>query len=117
MLPGRISTSAGHVPEAVYRREADLAGQIDAVVNLGARFDIRVYWLPALAEMPVWELDQPENVEPERVRPRKLFGAVPARVKLVPIDFDREEPGTVLHRTATRRRSGRSSSGRQSLNT
>ena len=39
------------------------AGQIDAVVNLGAGFDTRAYRLPALADTPVWEVDQPENVE------------------------------------------------------
>lgn len=71
-------------------------GQLDAVVNLGAGFDTRVYRLPALADMPVWEVDQPENVEPKRARLRKLFGAVPLHVTLVPIDFDREELGTVL---------------------
>jgi len=72
------------------------AGQIDAVVNLGAGFDTRVYRLSALADMPVWEVDQPEIVEPKRARLRKLFGTVPAHVTLVPIDFDHEELGPVL---------------------
>jgi methyltransferase (TIGR00027 family) len=71
-------------------------GQIDAVVNLGAGFDTRAYRLPALADVPVWEVDQPENIEPKRVRLRKLFREVPAHVTLVPIDFDREELGAVL---------------------
>jgi methyltransferase (TIGR00027 family) len=71
-------------------------GHIDAVVNLGAGFDTRVYRLPALANMPAWEVDQPENVEPKRARLRNLFGAVPPHITLVPIDFDREELGTVL---------------------
>lgn len=74
----------------------EAAGQIDAVVNLGAGFDTRAYRLPALADMPVWEVDQPENIEPKRVRLQKLFGAVPAHVTLVSIDFDREELGAVL---------------------
>ena len=71
-------------------------GRIEAVVNLGAGFDTRVYRLPALADIPAWEVDQPENVESKRARLRKLFGTVPAHVTLVPIDFDREELGTVL---------------------
>ena len=71
-------------------------GQIDAVVNLGAGFDTRVYRLPALADVPVWELDQRENIDAKRARLRRLFGAVPAHVELVPIDFDREELGIVL---------------------
>jgi methyltransferase (TIGR00027 family) len=74
----------------------EAASQIDAVVNLGAGFDTRVYRLPALAGKPVWEVDQPENIEPKRVRLQKLFGAVPAHVTLVPIDFDREELATQL---------------------
>jgi methyltransferase (TIGR00027 family) len=74
----------------------EAAGEIDAVVNLGAGFDTRVYRLPALADIPAWEVDQPENVEPKRARLRKLFGTVPAHVTLVPIDFDREELGAVL---------------------
>jgi methyltransferase (TIGR00027 family) len=71
-------------------------GQIEAVVNLGAGFDTRVYRLPALTGVPVWEVDQPENINPKRGRLRKLFGAVPAHVTLVSIDFDREELGPVL---------------------
>ena len=71
-------------------------GQIGAVVNLGAGFDTRVYRLPALTEVPVWEVDQPENIEPKRDRLRKLFGEVPAHVELVPIDFDHEELDAVL---------------------
>ena len=72
------------------------AGQIGAVVNLGAGFDTRAYRLPALADMPVWEVDQPQNIEPKRVRLRKLFGEVPPHVTLVPIDFDSDELGAVL---------------------
>ncbi|MFB0515365.1 MAG: SAM-dependent methyltransferase [Candidatus Neomarinimicrobiota bacterium] len=71
-------------------------GQINAVVNLGAGFDTRAYRQPALADVPTWELDHLANIEPKRIRLRKLFGAVPAYVKLVPIDFDREELGAVL---------------------
>ncbi len=70
--------------------------QIDAVVDLGAGFDTRAYRLPALAAMPVWEVDQPENVGPKQARLRKLLGEVPIHVKLVPIDFDREELEAVL---------------------
>jgi methyltransferase (TIGR00027 family) len=74
----------------------DSAEQIDAVVNLGAGFDTRAYRLPVLDNKLVWEVDQPENVEPKRARLRKLFGAVPPHVTLASIDFDREELGTVL---------------------
>jgi methyltransferase (TIGR00027 family) len=72
------------------------AGQIDAVVNLGAGFDTRAYRLPALAKIPVWEIDQPENIESKRAQLKRLFRNVPAHVTLVPIDFDHEELGAVL---------------------
>ncbi len=69
---------------------------IDAVVNLGAGFDTRVYRLPAVAKVPAWEVDQAENIDPKRSRLRKLFGAVPPHVTLVSIDFDREQLATAL---------------------
>jgi len=74
----------------------ELVGQIDAVVNLGAGFDTRAYRLPALADMRVWEVDQSENIEPKRVRLQKLFGAIPAHVTLVSINFDRDDLDAVL---------------------
>lgn len=70
--------------------------QVNAVVNLGAGFDTRAYRLPALSNMPVWEVDQPENIKSKQNRLYKLFGAVPSHVRLVPIDFDRDELGSVL---------------------
>lgn len=69
---------------------------VEAVVNLGAGFDTRAYRLPALARVPVWEVDQTENIEAKRSRLKKLFKGVPAHVTLVPIDFEREELGPVL---------------------
>jgi len=71
-------------------------GNISSVVNLGAGFDTLAYRLPALADIPVWEVDQPVNIKAKRARLRKLFGEVPAHAKLVPIDFDREDLGAVL---------------------
>jgi methyltransferase (TIGR00027 family) len=71
-------------------------GQIDAVVNLGAGFDTLAYRLPTLTDLPVWEIDQPENIESKRAAVQKLFGGVPAHITLVPIDFDRQELGSVL---------------------
>jgi len=75
---------------------ADSVNRINAVVNLGAGFDTRAYRLPVLSDTPVWEVDQPENIQSKQVRLYKLFGSVPFHVRLVPIDFDREELGSVL---------------------
>ena len=62
--------------------------QIEAVVNLGAGFDTRAYRLPALANLPIWEVEQSENIKPKQSRLLKLFGEIPSHVRLVPIDFD-----------------------------
>jgi methyltransferase (TIGR00027 family) len=70
--------------------------QIEAVVNLGAGFDTRAFRLPALAEVPTWEVDQPENIDAKRSRLEKLFQPIPTHVTLVPIDFDHEDLATVL---------------------
>ena len=71
-------------------------GQAETVVNLGAGIDTRAYRLPALARLPVFEVDLPENIDAKRSRLKKILGGVPAHVKLVPIDFDREDLGAVL---------------------
>jgi methyltransferase (TIGR00027 family) len=67
-----------------------LGAGIDAVANLGAGLDTRAYRLPALARLVVFEVDLPDNIQPKRLRLRKLYGQVPDHVRLVPIDFDRE---------------------------
>jgi methyltransferase (TIGR00027 family) len=72
------------------------SGQIDAVINLGAGLDTRAYRLSPLSHVPVWELDQPENIEPKRAALRTLFRTVPKHVALVSIDFDRQELAPVL---------------------
>jgi methyltransferase (TIGR00027 family) len=74
----------------------EAVGDIDAVVSLGAGFDTRMYRLPALADVPAWEVDQSQNIEAKRARLTKVFGKVPGHVKLVPIDFDCEELAVVL---------------------
>jgi methyltransferase (TIGR00027 family) len=74
----------------------DSSNRIEAVVNLGAGFDTRAYRLPALYDIPVWEVDQSENIKAKQLRLRKVFGTIPSHVKLVAIDLDIENPGTIL---------------------
>ena len=71
-------------------------GEVEAVVNLGAGFDTRAYRLPGLVKVPVWEVDQPDNIDAKRSRLRRVLRELPAHVTLVPIDFDRQELGAVL---------------------
>ncbi|QUH03952.1 SAM-dependent methyltransferase [Saccharopolyspora erythraea] len=61
---------------------------LDAVVILGAGFDTCAYRLPSLARIPVFEVDQPENIARKRARLLKLYGRVPEPVRLVPVDFE-----------------------------
>ncbi len=70
--------------------------QVETMVNLGCGIDTRTYRLPALAKLPVFEVDLPENIDAKRSRLKKVLGGVPAHVTLVPIDFDREDLGAVL---------------------
>ncbi len=77
-------------------RIADSRNQVEAMVNLGAGFDTRPYRLPALSGLPVWEVDQRENVEPKEKRLRRVLGTIPANVKLVVADFDRDDLGSIL---------------------
>jgi len=69
---------------------------IDAMVNLGAGFDTRAYRLPALAGVPVWEVDQPRNIALKQALLRKRLGFIPTHVTLVPTDFDRQDLGATL---------------------
>jgi methyltransferase (TIGR00027 family) len=72
------------------------SNRIKAVVNLGAGFDTRPYRLTELTNLPVWELDQLENIKTKKSRLRKIFGKIPPHVKLLAIDFDRENLSSEL---------------------
>lgn len=74
----------------------DSVNKIGAVVNLGAGFDTRAYRLKELSDIPVWELDQPKNIEAKKIQLGKVFETIPSHVKLVPIDFDHQDINTKL---------------------
>ena len=71
---------------------------VDVIVNLGAGYDTRVYRLPALATVPVWEVDQSVNIEAKEKMVKKALGRIPTHVTLVPINFIEQELGEVLKR-------------------
>ena len=70
--------------------------EIEAIVNLGTGFDTRVYRMPSAATIPVWELDQPDNIAQKRNRLARVLGQIPAHIRLLPVDFDRDDVGSVL---------------------
>jgi methyltransferase (TIGR00027 family) len=67
------------------------SNEIDAVVSLGAGFDTRTFRVPAISALPVWEIDQRENIELKEIRLRKALGAIPANLKLLAVDFDHDD--------------------------
>lgn len=68
---------------------AAVHGRARQVVILGAGFDSRAWRLPALAGVPVFELDHPATSQQKRQR-LIAAGLDPARVVQVAIDFDRQ---------------------------
>jgi methyltransferase (TIGR00027 family) len=74
-------------------REA--SGEIDAVVILGAGLDTRAYRVPELRDLPVFEVDLPENIAAKRERLQGL-PQMYASTQLIPIDFERQDLGAAL---------------------
>jgi methyltransferase (TIGR00027 family) len=74
------------------------AREVETVVNLGAGLDSRCFRLPGLSTVPVWEVDQRRNIDLKAARLRRVLGAVPANVRLVPVDFEEESLGEGLSR-------------------
>jgi methyltransferase (TIGR00027 family) len=72
------------------------SGEVDGVLSLGAGFDTRPFRLPQVSSLPMWEVDQRENIEAKALRLRKVFGTMPAHIKLVAADFDADDLGEVL---------------------
>ena len=69
---------------------------VQALVNLGAGYDTRVYRLPSLAAVPVWEADQPVNITAKQKGVEKALGRMPSHVTLVPINFMEQDLGAIL---------------------
>jgi methyltransferase (TIGR00027 family) len=75
---------------------AETRNEIEAVVDLGAGFDTRAYRIPALHDMPIWEVDQAAVIKAKETRIRKVFGTIPSHVNFVAVDFESEDVGKVL---------------------
>jgi methyltransferase (TIGR00027 family) len=73
-------------------------GSIDTVVILGAGLDSRAYRLARRTPIPVFEVDLPVNIARKRAAVRRVFGAPPASVHLVPVDFETDDLAAVLAR-------------------
>jgi len=69
---------------------------INAVVVLGAGLDTLAYRLARRSVIPIFEVDQPVNIERKAAAVRRVLGTIPSSVHLVPLDFERDDVLTVL---------------------
>lgn len=65
--------------------------ETDAVVILGAGLDTRPYRLAHKSHVEVFEVDLPVNIERKRSVVRRALGGAPPSVRLVPVDFERDD--------------------------
>ena len=73
-------------------------GAVKGIVNLGAGLDTRVYRIPILTSVPVWEVDQPQNIAAKRRGIEHALGRVPPHVTLVASNFLDDDLGSVLEK-------------------
>jgi methyltransferase (TIGR00027 family) len=69
---------------------------IDAVVILGAGLDTRAYLLNRQIRIPVFEVDLPVNIARKAKTVRRVLGGPPLSVRLVALDFERDDLLTAL---------------------
>lgn len=72
------------------------AGIIEQIVVLGAGFDTRAYRLPDAAIVPVFEVDHPATQAAKREALHGVVDPLPANVRFVGVDFDRDDLGARL---------------------
>jgi methyltransferase (TIGR00027 family) len=70
---------------------AESLPSVEAVVILGAGLDTRAYRLARGNDVPVFEVDLPVNVARKRAVVSRVFGKVPPSVRLVSLDFERDD--------------------------
>ncbi len=96
LAPGGLGNVVGRtcfIDRALCSALEDRVGQI---VILGAGYDCRAYRLPELAKVPIFEVDHPDTQVRKRRVIEELEITSPARVRFVPVDFDRESLGTAM---------------------
>jgi methyltransferase (TIGR00027 family) len=69
---------------------------INAVVVLGAGLDTRGYLLTRQVRIPVFEVDLPVNIARKAKTVRRVMGQPPLSVRLVALDFERDDLLTAL---------------------
>ncbi len=73
-------------------RVSDPVTEFDTVVILGAGLDTRPpYRIARYSDLPVFEVDQQLNIDRKTATVQRVFGSVPASVRLVSVDFERDD--------------------------
>jgi len=72
-------------------RFSDPLNEFDAAVILGAGLDTRAYRVARHSDLPVFEVDQPVNIERKAATVRRALGEVPPSVRLVAADFEHDD--------------------------
>jgi methyltransferase (TIGR00027 family) len=70
---------------------AESLPSVEAVVILGAGLDTRPYRLARDGDVPVFEVDLPVNIARKRAVVSRVIGKVPPSVRLVSVDFERDD--------------------------
>ncbi len=68
----------------------ELAGT-EAVVILGSGMDTRGLQLARRSDVPVYEVDLPVNIARKKAAVQRAMGGIPASVRLVELDFERDD--------------------------
>ena len=92
-LYGGILCRKRYIDDKLTKFIADM----DAVVNLGAGLDTRLYRPEFAEKLPAWELDQPDNINAKQRIIGLALGSLPKMLTLVPIDFDTQDIRHVIH--------------------
>ncbi len=74
----------------------DSISQMDAVINLGAGFDTGAFRQTSISDKQIFEIDQPEIIQKKKLQLSKIFNSIPPYLKLVSMDFDREDISSKL---------------------
>lgn len=75
---------------------AALNEEIQSVIILGAGFDSLAYRLTELESRQVYEVDLPQVIQSKETQLQRLFGRIPAHVRLIPLDFDNQDLAEAL---------------------
>jgi methyltransferase (TIGR00027 family) len=71
-------------------------GDVESVVILGAGMDTRAYQLTRRVRIPIFEVDLPINIARKAATVRRALGELPLSVRLVAVDFERDDLLTAL---------------------